>query len=91
MTDKKNETPAFVPVFERDVPIPPLARRPPERRGRLAYLRRMTPGDSVLVTGETEVAVRNAAIYYLGLRRFVVRSVEGGVRVWCIPERRRFR
>jgi hypothetical protein len=69
--------------IEQDIPLPP------ERRGRRARypFANMSPGESFLVTGAADQlgAIRRAAHGY-GQRsgkRFMVRLVPEGVRVWC--------
>ena len=69
--------------IEKDIPLPP------ERRGRRARypFASMNPGESFLVADASEQleAIRRAAHGY-GQRsgkRFMVRLVSEGVRVWC--------
>lgn len=64
--------------IEKGVPIPA-----PRSRGLAATLRKLKVHDSILTTIKSGNA-SSAASRVLGVGNFVVRTVEGGVRIWRI-------
>lgn len=67
--------------FDRNIPVPPLARdRWP--------LRQMQPGDSILITGSPETLQKVRGVAWVTSHRlgwkFRTQTQEGGVRIWRI-------
>lgn len=70
-------------VIESGIPIPPI--RQPKRAGRVAFLRAIKKGQSVLLRTSGAIA-RSAAVQAFGAGNYVSREVRRGkaYRIWRI-------
>lgn len=71
--------------IDKDIPV--FAQQHPSRRERKYPLNEMAVGDSFFVAGQktTGSAASNARTYGKNNRkRFTVRSIEGGIRIWRV-------
>jgi hypothetical protein len=72
-------------IIEKNIPIPE-SRKPGRSADKYVIFSEMTVGDSVMVTGvkSASVAHQARAIGKDAGWKFIVRPVEGGVRVWRV-------
>ena len=75
-------------VIEKNVPISPVVNQGKSRddSSLKGTMRRMAVGDSFLATNSKTVVRATAQILQCGFtgRKYVTRSVDGGVRVWRV-------